>query len=112
MERALELQTQLTSLEEKHRALLEHIPATLVAVLDRDLRYVHVNQTVATLGWKAEDLVGRTVDDVLHDRPEVCELHRAALAGESQSFDYLSLNGERNFSLQILPLRGSRRSSV
>ncbi len=100
-----DLRLRLERLEEEHRALLEHVPDALVMVLDADLRYVRINRTMAALGWKAEEVVGRHVDEVLRDRPEVCARHRAALAGEAQSLDYTSLNGERTFWLQIFPLR-------
>ena len=100
-----ELRTKLGYLEEEHRVLLEHIPDSLVTVLDTDLRFVQVNRTVEALGWRAEDLLGKTIDEVLHDRPEVSDRYRAALAGEAQSFAYTSLNGGRDFWLQVVPLR-------
>jgi two-component system, cell cycle sensor histidine kinase and response regulator CckA len=100
-----ELRTTLGDLVEEHRVLLEHLPDGLVTVVDADLRYTQVNRTMEGLGWVPEDVVGRTVDDVFDDRPEICALYRAALAGESQSLDYASLTGERRFWLQLVPLR-------
>jgi PAS domain S-box-containing protein len=100
-----ELRDKLDTLEVEHRVLLDHTPDALVMVLDADLRYVHINRTLKALGWDAEDLLGKTLDEVLHDRPEVLEVYRAALAGEPQTLDYTSQNGERDFWLQIVPLR-------
>jgi PAS domain S-box-containing protein len=104
-EAAGELRDKLDTLEVEHRVLLDHTPDALVMVLDADLRYVHINRTLKTLGWDAEDLLGKTLDEVLHGRPEVLEVYRAALAGEPQTLDYTSQNGQRDFWLQIVPLR-------
>ena len=97
--------SSLARLQEEHRVLLDHLPDALVTVLDADLRYVQVSRSMETLGWVAEDVLGKTVDEVMAVRPEVCARFRAALAGESQAFDYTSLNGAQRFWLQIIPLR-------
>jgi PAS domain S-box-containing protein len=95
----------LDHLEEEHRVLLDHLPDSLVMVLDTDLRFVHVNRALDGLGWVPEDLLGKTMDEVLVNRPDVIAMYRAALAGEQQSVDYTSQNGERDFWLQVVPLR-------
>ena len=100
-----ELREKLSHLEEEHQVLLDHIPDSLVCVLDTDLRYVHINRAMESLGWKVEDVLGKTVDEVLLDRPEARAAYRAALAGEEQTLDYASLNGKRSFWTQIFPLR-------
>jgi two-component system, cell cycle sensor histidine kinase and response regulator CckA len=99
------LPLELDLLEEEHRVLLDHLPDSLVMVLDTELRYVHVNRVLDGLGWVPEDLVGKTIDEVLPNRPDVVATYRAALAGERQSVDYTSQNGERDFWLQVVPLR-------
>ncbi len=105
------LASTLARLQEEHRVLLDSLPDALVMVLDVDLRYVQVSRSMESLGWAAEDVLGKTIDEVLAARPDVCARYRAALAGESQSFDYTSLNGERTFWLQIEPLRDGMRFS-
>jgi PAS domain S-box-containing protein len=95
----------LEHLAEEHRVLLDHLPDSLVMVLDAELRYVHVNRAIEGLGWVPEDLLGKTIDEVLVGRPDVIGNYRAALGGEPQSIDYTSQNGERDFWLQVVPLR-------
>jgi two-component system cell cycle sensor histidine kinase/response regulator CckA len=100
-----ELSEKLGHLEEEHQLLLDHIPDSVVCILDADLRFVHINQVLESLGWKVEDILGRTVDEVMLDRPDAVAAYRAALAGEPQTLDYTSLKGERDFWVQIFPLR-------
>jgi PAS domain S-box-containing protein len=103
--RTAELEEKLARLEEEHRALLDHMPDAFVCVLDQDLRYLQVDGDVAALGWKPEDLLGKTIDEVLRDRPDARASYAAALAGEAQAFDYKSMQGQRDYLVQVMPLR-------
>jgi len=102
---AADLREKRSHLEEEHQVLLDHIPDAVVCVLDTDLRFVHINRVIDSLDWGVEDILGKTVDEVMLDRPEARASYRAALEGEQQTLDYTSLNGERDLSLQIVPLR-------
>ena len=70
-------------LAEESRALLDTLLATApvgLAFLDRELRYVHVNEALAAInGLPAEDHVGRRLPEVLPAFPELEELHRRVL---------------------------------
>ncbi len=102
-----ELEEKLGRLEEEHRLLLDHIPDVLVCVLDAGLRYVEISGDTDLLGWQAADVLGRKIDEVLHERPEAQAAYVTALAGERQEFAYKSLNGERDYLVQAMPLHRS-----
>jgi two-component system cell cycle sensor histidine kinase/response regulator CckA len=105
MERPLsELQEELGRLQEEHQVLLELIPGALVCVLDNDLRYLHINGSSDLLGWQPAEIVGKTVGEVLRDRPAARAAYAAGLTGERQEFTYKSLNGERDFVVRVMPL--------
>jgi PAS domain S-box-containing protein len=99
---------ELEDLAEEHRVLLDHLPDSVVTVLDRDLRFVHMDGTLTGLAWLPEDVLGKTIEEVLGSRPDVVAIYRAALGGEPQTVDYTSQSSERDFWLQVVPLhRGS-----
>ena len=99
-----ELEERLGRLEEEHQVLLDHIPGALICVLDTDLRYLHIDGSSDLLGWQRAEIIGKTVEEVLHDRPAAQEAYAVALTGERQELTYKSLNGERDFILQVMPL--------
>ena len=98
-----ELRDKLGMVEEEQRALLDHLPDTVVSVYDRDLRWVHVSRPAAA-GWDGAELVGKTVYEVLADRPESIEIFESALAGETHSFDYVGVHGGL-YWMQVVPLK-------
>jgi PAS domain S-box-containing protein len=99
-----ELEERLGRLEEEHQVLLDHIPGALICVLDTDLRYLHIDGSSDLLGWQRAEIIGKTVDEVLHDRPAAQKAYAVALTGERQELTYKSLNGERDFIVQVMPL--------
>ncbi|HEY1723368.1 MAG TPA: PAS domain S-box protein [Magnetospirillaceae bacterium] len=73
---------ELLRQEALYKATYQQAPVG-IAFIDRDYKYVHVNETLAMyLGYKAGDLVGRVVPDVVPDIwPQVEPKMRAALVG-------------------------------
>jgi len=100
-----ELRTKLGEVSEQQRTLLEHLPETVIAVLDTELRYVQVSRSMELLGWRSEELIGRPIAELLVDRPGTVATFEAALAGEPQSLDYRGIKDDRDYWLQIVPLR-------
>ncbi len=73
--------------------LLSNAPVGL-AFLDRDLRYVRINEALATInGASVEEHIGRTVGEILPELPEVERLHRRVLETGAPLVD-LDLEGE------------------
>jgi len=70
--------------DELYRAIVRNLPGTGVFVVDRDLRYVAVEGDLpARIGFARENLVGRTVREVLE----------ASLAAASEQRFHLTLDG-------------------
>ena len=73
--------------------LLSNAPVGL-AFLDRELRYVRINESLATInGVSVEEHIGRTIDEVLPELPEAARLHRQVLETGAPLVD-LDLAGE------------------
>jgi PAS domain S-box-containing protein len=74
--------------EERLRLIVEHSPAA-VAMLDRNLRYLHWSRRwVTDFGLTGEDLRGRSHYEVFPDLPaEWAEVHRRCLAGAVERSD-------------------------
>ena len=73
-----------------YRLVAEQLPDVAVFVFDRDLRFeLATGAAVEDTGWLPEEVVGRTLFEVLpSDRVErYADPFRAALAGERQSFE-------------------------
>jgi PAS domain S-box-containing protein len=82
------------------RALLDNLPDAAVRVCDTELRVVDASSGEA-------DDVGRRLDELFVDRPDVVELHRSALAGEPQSAEQVLDREGREHAIRIVPLRRS-----
>jgi hypothetical protein len=91
-------------------ALTTHSIRASVIIADLDLRVVHVEGPAFDRhGYQPADWPGRLLREVLPPRlmSDLEPRYRAALAGEHQSFDYWSQDGESAYRVQITP--GSRR---
>jgi PAS domain S-box-containing protein len=90
-------------------AALDSLPAAAVLIADRDQRIQQVEgEAFARHGLRTEDWTGRSLTDVLPAEalPLLAPHYRAALAGETRSFDYWTVDGTRAYWVQIAPLRG------
>ncbi|WP_221090864.1 PAS domain-containing protein [Deinococcus aquaedulcis] len=99
-------QAALVESESRLRALIEHLPGGAVFVVDHDLRYqLAQGEALAAAGFTPEDLVGRTVAQVMPPEqvPEYEGLYRRALAGEG--FEYEHNAHGRSFITRGVPLR-------
>ena len=82
----IDREQQLLESEKRWRKIIEHLPVGAVFVVDRDLRYLHaVGEALHSAGFKPEDLIGRTIYEVIP--PELIaeheELYQMGFAGES-----------------------------
>ena len=99
-------ETALRESEARLRALIENLPGGAVFVVDRDLRYLLAQgEALSAAGFKSEDLVGRTIFEVLP--PELAAdyepLYRRGLAGES--FEREHNAHDRSYISRGTPLR-------
>ncbi|MBH8577283.1 PAS domain S-box protein [Nostocaceae cyanobacterium CENA369] len=88
------------------RAMIENLPGGAAFVVDRNLRYVLAEgEALHTAGFKSEDLVGKTIFDVLP--PELTANYevnyRIALAGEGFEHEHNAHN--RSYISRGTPLR-------
>jgi PAS domain S-box-containing protein len=88
-----------------------------VAVLDRELRYLYVNEALAKLnGVPVEEHLGHAIEDVLPDLAEqACDAFNAVLRSEQPLRDWeltgetaASRGEERHWLENIYPLRTAR----
>jgi diguanylate cyclase (GGDEF)-like protein/PAS domain S-box-containing protein len=101
-------------LARRYRLLAEQMPQSAVAIFDRDLRFRLVaGQLLERAGWNPKQTEGRSLRDVVPSAHAVqLEAHcRAALKGESRSFEYRTGDG-REYWVRLAPMveRGSRIS--
>ncbi len=93
--------------ELRYRTLVSQLPDSAVYEYDTDLRLLAAEGSLLAKGdLKAEDLVGRTLWELLpHDAAETfAELCRSALAGHARSFRWRSLTGA-DLDVDLMPLR-------
>ncbi len=91
----------------RHRQLLDHLPQTVVAAFDRELRVTLAAGAGLALGERrAEDIVGSfLLGDVPQAEREPLLIHyRAALRGERRSFEYRSAKTGRDYWVRLVPL--------
>ena len=98
----------------RYRLLAEQIPQSAVAVFDHDLRFRLVaGQLLERAGWSRKQTEGRSLREIVPSaQAEQLEAHcRAALKGESRSFEYRTGDG-KEYWVRLAPLveRGSRIS--
>jgi PAS domain S-box-containing protein len=96
----------LQASETRYRALVDHLPDTIVATYDRDLRCQFVGGSMRADGTTShEDVLGRTLHETLpaEQADDWAARFRAAFAGLPNEFVTSSANG-REFEAQIVPL--------
>src|SRR3954469_16689508 len=94
--------------EARYRALIRHLPDTIVALYDRDLLGVSIDgPRVAEVNYPAEAFEGKSLKAVMpaadYDRLE--PLYRAALAGVASSHELEPLESGAVYHLEIIPFR-------
>src|SRR4051794_20416450 len=100
---------QARAADERYRTLAAYPPQSALMVVDRARRIVQFEGLAfERQGWRSGELVGRTLDEVLpEDRRAALERHlEAALRGESDAFDWVSLRSpEVVFRSDTVPFR-------
>ena len=102
-----ETRRELAASEERHRAVVQHLPDAAILTFDHDLRYTLAEgPALAAAGWDPEAMVGKTLTDLVPaERAEALEaMYRRPLAGETATIDIESLQG-RLFSVELTPVR-------
>ena len=110
MDRVVELAPVPFDLErtiEYSRALVSALPeATVLVVDDRETVWIAEGKLLERNGFRSGELAGRRLPDILPPSRSVqlTDHYRAALAGEPQSFDYETVDGERLCWIQLTPM--------
>lgn len=92
---------------DRHRAVVRSMPDVAVLVFDRELRWIQVEgDALAGKGWRADELEGRRPSEALPpDRGRELEARfAAALAGETQSFEWDGVRGGA-YRVDVAPIR-------
>jgi len=98
----------LTLSEARYKGLIAHLPDSTVHLFDPDLRLVlSEGDRMRAHGYDPQEMEGKLLQDVVPAdafarlRPE----YEGALAGETRSFDFDTLDGSATYWVQIAPLR-------
>jgi PAS domain S-box-containing protein len=95
--------------EELYAALVENLPGAVALVFDTDLRIGSVKGDLARFGYRADQLLGRTLGEVAPTRmAELRPRYGAALAGEAQQFDWAATVGAHPVEVRLVPLHDHR----
>lgn len=98
---------RLRSERRRHRRLLDSLPQTAIAVFDEDLRVRYAAGPALDLGGRAApEVEGESVaGHVPQAQREPLLIHyRAALRGETRSFEYRSPTTGREYWVRVVPL--------
>ncbi|MEA2430645.1 MAG: hypothetical protein QOI19_1118 [Thermoleophilaceae bacterium] len=94
--------------EARYRALVRHLPDTVVALYDRDLIGVSIDgPRVAEANFPAEAFEGKPLSAVMPaaDYDRVAPLYRAALEGVPSTFELAPLENGIVYLVEIVPFR-------
>lgn len=100
-------EAELKNAVQRYRTIAENIPNGIIAIFDRDLRYIDVegNQALELIGVSKESLEGKTIYELLS--PEACRefepVCQAALAGTTTKTE-IPMFGH-NYLVHVMPLR-------
>jgi PAS domain S-box-containing protein len=98
----------LTLSEARYKGLIAHLPDSTVHLFDHDLRLVlSEGELLREHGFDPQALEGQLLQDAVSPAgfERLAPEYRAALAGETRSFDLDAENGSATFWVQIAPLR-------
>src|SRR4051812_40787345 len=96
------------SAEARYRALIRHLPDTIVALYDRDLLGVSIDgPRVAEANYPAEAFEGKPLRAVMPaaDYERLEPVYRAALKGTAASMELAPLDNGMVYHLEIIPFR-------
>jgi diguanylate cyclase (GGDEF)-like protein len=92
----------------RYRALIRHLPDTVVALYDRDLNGVSIDGPVLhEVSFRLADFVGKPLRAMLapEDHARLEPIYRAALAGSQASLELGPLENGVSYQLEIIPFR-------
>jgi len=98
----------LTISEARYKGLIAHLPDSTVHLFDHDLRLLlSEGDRMRDHGYDPQMLEGRLLEEVVPPTAyaRLAPEYRAALAGETRSFDLDTLDGKATYWVQIAPLR-------
>ncbi|HTE59877.1 MAG TPA: PAS domain S-box protein [Solirubrobacteraceae bacterium] len=98
----------LTISEARYKGLIAHLPDSTVHLFDHDLRLlVSEGNRMHGHGYDPQALEGQLLEEVVPPAAyeRLAPEYRAALAGETRSFDLDSLDGSATYWVQVAPLR-------
>jgi len=101
------LERAVREVQERYATIAHHLPNGIVQAFDRDLRFTfNAGELLAELGFSAQELLGKTLDQVLPQETadRVASQYREVLAGESVSFE--ETYASRIFLVNAEPLFG------
>jgi PAS domain S-box-containing protein len=96
-----------TLLHMRYRALVANLPDTIVTLFDPELRIVVAEGAqLARRGLDADAFAGAALVDTLpaEQYARIAPRYKAALAGEPQSFDVDTPDGQVTYRVQVVPL--------
>ena len=91
-----------------YRALIRHLPDTVVALYDRDLNGVSIDgPVVQEVGFDTSTFVGKPLSDMLppEDHARLEPLYRAALNGHQSTAELTPLPNGVAYQIEIIPFR-------
>jgi len=97
--------------EARYKGLIEHLPDSTVHLFDGELRLLFCEgERLRSHGYEPRELEGKLLREVLPAGAFVRlePAYRAALAGETRSFDLDSTDGSATYWVQTVPLRDDR----
>jgi PAS domain S-box-containing protein len=98
----------LTLSEARYKGLVAHLPDSTIHLFDHDLRLLlSEGERMRVHGYDPQELEGRLLQDAVPPAmfERLAPEYRAALAGETRSFDLDSQDGTATYWVQIAPLR-------
>ena len=101
--------------EARYRALIRHLPDTIVALYDRDLTGVSIDgPRIAEVNYPVEAFEGKHLKSVMPppDYERLLPLYRAALEGESSTIELAPLENGKVYQLEIVPFRPGKGGDV
>ncbi len=111
----LAIALQLRAERRRHRQLFEHLPQTAVTVFDHELKIrFAAGPALRAMGGSAEELEGRFLLGHVPQaqRDALISHYRAALRGESRSFEYRSLQTGRDYWVRVVPLTNDDKELI
>ena len=98
----------LTISEARYKGLIAHLPDSTIHLFDHDLRLLlSEGDRMRDHGYEPQMLEGKLLEDVVPPAAyaRLAPEYRAALAGETRSFDLDTSDGQSTYWVQIAPLR-------